>query len=69
VQRDPVTREITGHFANPQPGYAEEEVPDDHPELEALRERRRTSRLQTSPHKALEARVARIEQVLGLKAV
>lgn len=32
VQRDKSGR-VTGHFANPQPGYAEEELPEDHPDI------------------------------------
>jgi hypothetical protein len=66
VQRDPATREITGHFANPQPGYAEEELSEDHPELITFRERREAARLQVSPHKALEARVAALEEQVRL---
>jgi hypothetical protein len=65
VQRDPVTRGITGHFANPQPGYAEEELPSDHEELRAFNEKRRAARLQVSPYKALEARVAQLEAELA----
>lgn len=34
VQRDK-SGKVTGHFANPQPGYAEEELPDDHPHIKA----------------------------------
>jgi hypothetical protein len=33
VQRDPGTGDVIGHFACPQPGYAEEAVADDHPDL------------------------------------
>lgn len=32
VQRD-AEGKLIGHFANPQPGYAEEEVADDHPDI------------------------------------
>lgn len=34
VQRD-IVGKLVGHFANPQPGYAEEEVADDHPDIVA----------------------------------
>lgn len=58
VQRDPHTREITGHFANPQSGYAEEELPPDHPDLVVFNNRRKAARLAVSPHKALESVLA-----------
>jgi hypothetical protein len=32
VQRD-AGGLVTGHYANPQPGYAEEELPDGHPDI------------------------------------
>lgn len=32
VQRDSDGK-LIGHYANPQPGYAEEELPDDHPDI------------------------------------
>ena len=37
VQRN-ASNTIVGHFARPQPGYAEEGLPDDHPELVAFAE-------------------------------
>ena len=68
IQRDPRTREITGHFANPQPGYAEEELPIDHPELVAFNERRREARLAVSPNKALERTlVEALERIAALE--
>lgn len=65
VQRDKDTGEVTGHFANPQPGYAEEELPDDHPELKAFHKRRELARLAVSPHKALEERITELERALA----
>jgi hypothetical protein len=34
VSRDDTTNAISGVYANPQPGYAEEYLPDDNPELQ-----------------------------------
>jgi hypothetical protein len=34
VSRDDTTNAINGVYANPQPGYAEEYLPDDNPELQ-----------------------------------
>jgi len=39
VQRDPATQEITGAFANLQPGFAEEGLPDSDPMVLAFLER------------------------------
>ena len=39
VQRDPVTKEVIGHFANEQT-YAKEVLPDDHPDIQAFKDRR-----------------------------
>ena len=40
VERDVATGKIVGHFACAQPGYAEECLPGDHPDLVAWREER-----------------------------
>lgn len=70
VQRDKQGK-VTGHFANPQEGYAEEALPDDHPDLVAFhveRERLREENRQQSLTKRvplLEARVAALEAIVA----
>jgi len=44
VQRD-VDGKLTGHYANAQPGIAEEEVADDHPDILDWQAERRAYRL------------------------
>lgn len=66
VQRDE-TGKITGHFANPQPGYAEEELPEDHPHIKAYhaeRQRQEDEGRRTSSIPALLARIDEIERRL-----
>ena len=53
---------LVGHFANPQPGYAEEEVPDDHPDIVAWRRRReQEAREARSKDQDIEVRLAVLE--------
>jgi polyhydroxyalkanoate synthesis regulator phasin len=63
VQRDPNTKLVVGHFANPQ-SFAQEELPDDHPDIIAYAQRR-LSESNVDPVKdridALEARIADLE--------
>jgi hypothetical protein len=33
VIRDPITRKVTGYCVKKQPGYAEEELPENHPDI------------------------------------
>lgn len=60
VQRDPNTGEITGHFSHAHP-YASEELPEDHPDLQAYRARREAQRRQVSPLREIMDRLAALE--------
>jgi hypothetical protein len=55
---------VVGHFANEQP-YATELVADDHPDIEAFKERRRAKQVPTAERfastESVAALVARIE--------
>ena len=67
LQRD-TTGTVLGHYANPQPGYAEEEVPDDHPDLQAWEAKRAADMTRVRPH-PLEQEVADLKaQVAALLA-
>jgi hypothetical protein len=63
---------MVGHYANPTPGYKEEEVPDDHPDIlawTAAREEvkqavRADAERRGKEEKALYSRVAALEEKL-----
>jgi len=62
VQRDR-DGTLIGHFANLQPGYAEEEVPDDHPDIlawQAARAAFRAADHKSSSNERLRAVEARL---------
>ena len=62
VQRDR-DGTLIGHFANPQPGYAEEEVLDDHPDILAWQAARAAFRMadhKSSSNERLRAAEARL---------
>lgn len=65
VERDPITGEIIGHYANLQPGYAEEALEDDDPELVAYREEFIVRQSRLSELRRINIRLDRIEKFLN----
>lgn len=59
VERDPVTREVVGHYNRPQPGRAEEALPADHADLVAYRERQAGAAPAMAPAPPRRARTRR----------
>lgn len=67
VQRDPVTGEVTGHFANPQ-DYAKEALPIGHPDLLAFQAKREAAKVDYAEYKATMGNEVLYQEIQNLKA-
>lgn len=65
VQRDPATKEVIAHFANPQ-SYAQEELSDDHPDILAFKARMEASRAPLSSTERIDREMLGNPFVRGL---